>query len=63
MNLQRVAKLMREIGSLQLELADAIEQPEPKRKRQKKIRPPEVEPSQEAKDRAQRALRKAGYAA
>lgn len=56
MNPARIASLLRE-------LADAIEAPEPKRKRQKRIRPPEVEPTQDAKDRAQRALRKAGVAA
>ncbi len=53
MNAARIASLLRE-------LADAFEQVEPKRKRIKKVRPPEVEPTQEARDRALRALRKVG---
>lgn len=56
MNAKRIAALFRE-------LADAFEQPEPKRKRKKHIAAPDVEPTKEAKDAAQRALRKAGVAA
>lgn len=56
MNARRIASLLRE-------LADAFEQPEPKRKRRKHVAPPDVEPTKEAKEAAQRALRKAGVAA
>jgi hypothetical protein len=55
-NVKRVAALLRE-------LADAIEQEAPKRKRRKRIEAPAVEPTAEAKDAARRALRKAGVAA
>jgi hypothetical protein len=55
-NARRIAALLRE-------LADAFEQEEPKRKRKKHIAAPDVEPTKEAKDAAQRALRKAGVAA
>ncbi len=63
MNAKRVAALLREIGALQLELADAIEAEPAKRKRAKAVVAPEVEPTQEAKDAARRALRRAGVAA
>lgn len=53
---QRIASLLRE-------LADAIERPEPKRKRKKVVTAPDVEPTKEAKEAATRALRKAGFAA
>ena len=56
MNPRRIASLLRE-------LADAFEQEEPKRKRRKHVAPPDVEPTKEAKEAAQRALRKAGVAA
>jgi hypothetical protein len=56
MNPKRIAALLRE-------LADAFEAEEPKRKRAKRVAAPEVEPTQEAKDAARRALRKAGFAA
>lgn len=55
MNAKRIASLFRE-------LADAFEQVEPKRKRVKQIAAPANEPTQEAKERAMRALRKVGAA-
>lgn len=62
MNAHRIASLLRQIGSLQMELADAYEHVEPKRKRVKQIAAPAVEPSKEAQERAARALRKVGAA-
>jgi hypothetical protein len=56
MNTRRIASLLRE-------LADAFEAVEPKRKAKKRIAAPDVEPTKEAKEAAQRALRKAGFAA
>ena len=56
-NVRRVAALLRE-------LAAAIEQPEPKRKRKAgKIQPPATEPEAAISEEARRALRKAGFAA
>lgn len=63
MNSRRIAAIHRELASLHVELADAYEQTEPKRKRQTKVLPPETTPSEQAKDQARRALRKAGVAA
>lgn len=63
MNAPRAISLIRQICALGLELVDALEQPEPKRKRRKHVAPPDVEPTKEAKEAAQRALRKAGVAA
>jgi len=63
MNTRRIAGLFRQLGSLHMEIAAAIEHVEPKRKRRKHVAAPEVEVSAEAKDAARRALRKAGVAA
>ncbi len=70
MNAKRVASLIREIAerrraliALELELADAIEQEEPKRVKKRKVAPATGEVSQAEKDAARRALRKAGVAA
>lgn len=62
MNARRIASLLRQLGTLNLELADAFEQVEPKRKRVRNIAAPANEPTQEAKERAMRALRKVGAA-
>jgi hypothetical protein len=56
MNIKRIASLLRE-------LADAIEQEEPKRPKRKNVAAPDEPVSDEAKAKAQRALRKAGVAA
>lgn len=57
MNIRRVAALLRE-------LADAIEQPEPAKKRKaRKVDSPAGEPDKATSEAARRALRKAGVAA
>lgn len=63
MNAKRIASLLRQLSSLQAELADAFEQEAPKRTKKRKVAAPEGEVTQEAKDAARRALRKAGVAA
>ena len=57
MNVARIAALLRE-------LADAIERPEPVKKRKaRKLEAPATEPDKETLDSARRALKKAGFAA
>lgn len=63
MNARRIAAILREIAALQVELADAYEQAEPKRARRVKVQPPEAPVSDAARDAARRAARKAGVAA
>lgn len=63
MNVKRVAALHREIAALHAELAAALEEQPPKRERKKLVTPPEVEVTEQAKDGARRALRRAGVAA
>lgn len=63
MNAKRIASLLRQIGSLQLELADAYEQTEPKRKTSRKVEAPATEQDKATTEAARRALRKAGFAA
>lgn len=64
MNAKRIAALMRHIGTLQLELADAFEQVEPAKKRKApKLEAPTAQPEKEMSEEARRALRKAGFAA
>jgi 3-oxoacyl-[acyl-carrier-protein] synthase III len=54
---------IRQVAALLRELADAIEQEEPKRPRKRRVDAPAVEVSAEATEAARRALRKAGVAA
>ncbi len=63
MNARRVASLSRQIGSLFIELADALEEQAPKRERKRALPKPKTEPSAEALDVMTRAMRRAGVAA
>lgn len=62
-NAKRVASLTRQIGSLFIELADALEEQAPKRARKMALPKPKSEPSPEAVDRMSRAMKRAGVAA
>jgi hypothetical protein len=64
MNARRIASLLRHIGSLQIELADAFEQvEEPKKRKTPKLEAPATAPDQATLEEARRALKKAGFAA
>lgn len=63
MNAKRIAALLRHIGSLQIELADAFEQVETPKRKAPKIEAPSTEPDKETLELARRALKKAGFAA
>lgn len=61
MNAKRVASLCRQIGSLFIELADAVqEEAAVKPARKRPVPPPEVQPSAGTVDRVRRALRRQG---
>jgi hypothetical protein len=63
-NAKRIASLLRHIGSLQIELADAFEQvDEPKKRKAPKLEAPTTEPDKATLEEARRALKKAGFAA
>lgn len=60
MNVKLIAKLLRERAALDLELAEAFEEAEPKPKRKRATPPPTVQPSQEVIDQVRRTLRRKG---
>lgn len=59
MNARRLAELFQERAALDLEIAKAILEEEPKPRRKKHTPEPKVQPSQETIDRVRRQLRKA----
>lgn len=61
--LQELAQAEARVSALHAELADAFAAEEPKKKRQTKTALPKTEVSDEAKDAARRALRRAGVVA
>lgn len=60
MNTKRIAKLLREVAALHLELAEAFEEEGTKPKRKRPMAEPTVQPSQETIDRVRRTLRRKG---
>lgn len=63
MNAKRLAQLFRERAAIDMEIAEALEQEEPKRPRKRATTEPTVKPTDDAVERTRRTLRKKGYAA
>ncbi len=63
MNVKRIAALLRHIGSLQIELADAFEQVDVPKRKAPKLEAPTTEPDKATLEEARRALKRAGFAA
>ncbi len=63
MNPKRIAKLLRERAALDLELAEAFEEVEPKTPRKRPMVEPTIQPSQEVIDEVRRKMRRKGIAA
>lgn len=62
-NPKRLAKLFRERAALDLEIAEALLEEEPKRPRRRSKSEPKVQPSEKAVDDVRRKLRRGGVAA
>lgn len=62
-NPKRIAKLLRERAALDLELAEAFEEVEPRRPRKRPTPEPRVTPAQSTIDAVRRRLRSKGVAA
>jgi hypothetical protein len=63
MNARRVASITRQIGSLFIELADALEEQAPKRERRVALPKPKNQPSPDAVENMRTKMRRAGVVA
>ena len=62
-NAKRLAQLFRDRAAIDLEIAEMLEQEQPKRPRKRAVAEPTVKPSPEAIERTRRILRRKGVVA